>query len=427
MKAHFILKILILSICFGNLAKATPLREGGWSGNGGNTGLEQDNIWFLGNEPIRYCVINQNSAFTKPAVELLVKKQVEKWKSFFAKYQMNQFNFSNEIEELKNKRDAFVTLDFVPSNDCVEVEKKCLGVVSTSEACHQAVQDKVLFLIGAENSVVQDFLKMGGKRYGAAIRTDYNHQTYRSGGIIWIHSSKAKDWSEFSHLLLHEIGHIFGMKHDSCWVMASDVALLGKWNLVGHKESIESPTWPFSYKIGDELLLTDPRFKVREDFPAGTIGNFQLGTDVLQVLGFQLDQAFRVTAKILDTQIDSQNLKIEVTFVEYPSLQKRTLVGDIVGADFITYKNFLPQVYSEYISNPAYYDEFETKYLTSGWISNQLSGILYLGNLPVFMRLERSRGLKTEIHFSGTSQVLRLSTVQPSVDSKNLYIRRNNH
>jgi len=60
-------------------------------------------------------------------------------------------------------------------------------------------------------------------------------------------------------MLLHELGHVFGMTHDSVFVMDSDVAsLLKKENISSNRfiGKIESPSWPYDFLPNNSLRLT---------------------------------------------------------------------------------------------------------------------------------------------------------------------------
>jgi hypothetical protein len=407
MKALF----LIFAICFGTL---NAFSDGGWSGNGGNSAQDKDNVWFLGDEAIPYCVIANHPTYSKPAVEMMIQKSVAKWRDFFERYQMDQFQYgANSYRMFPDKVTRGVSLNWAKSTNCIEVEKYCQVDNTDSQQCHQALKSQVLFLIGTPNKVIENYLTNNGSATAVALRTDYDHHTFRSGGIVWVGTQKVNGWDQLSHMILHEIGHVLGMKHDSCWVMNSDVAqMISSWNGIGNLNSIEAPNWPYSYSEGDQLIFTDSRIRVG-NFPKGFYPNIILENAGLnELLGFDKSAGFQVRGRIIKERGDLLDIGIEIE--ESPSGKVHSVIGSIrrQGED----AHLVPEIFTAWQSNsnpPSWRSEsYEGNY--NGFKSNNLIGLLDWNNKKVSVVLRREKGLRLNLYFPDAKDWLTLNTVEHS-------------
>jgi len=224
--------------------------EGGWSGNGGGSRDESDNIWFIGDSSIKYC-FSKDSQFPLSGIELseLISSSITEWMKFFKDYnlvdndlaggytreRMNSFQFHDS----QNRK---LTTEFIYTNDCSEA--------------------RLQFLFGIENKVISNYKKYATDHpYGLAVRQKYDHKNYAHSGIIWI-DNFTKDKKEIKHMLLHELGHIFGMKHDSVPVMDEEmIKFLGKKKefrsqFIG---KIESDAWTYGLKVNHPIVMTSTK------------------------------------------------------------------------------------------------------------------------------------------------------------------------
>ena len=186
----------------------------GWSSGGGGFHRGVNNIWYLGDRSVQYCIGSDPSyPLELEKLEEMVKQGLNEWGNFFKKYKLDKesvsLNFSRRFVPLIQKK-------LKPS-----LKFEYIGVCPKD---NQKINERLHFLFGVKHKVVESFKKVSSENsLGLAIRKKYNHSTLRNGGLIWI-SSDLKGEKRIKHLLLHELGHVFGMRHDSVFVMNEDVA-----------------------------------------------------------------------------------------------------------------------------------------------------------------------------------------------------------
>lgn len=224
--------------------------EGGWSGNGGGSRDESDNIWFIGDEPIKYCLAKSTDYPIKGReLQRMIDKGITEWVNFFKSYElannklaggykhprMNALHFADG----KNRK---MTKEFSYTNDCDEA--------------------RLQFLFGLENKVIKNYKKFATDHpYGLAVRQKYDHKNFAHKGIVWI-DNFSKQKTEINHMLLHELGHVFGMKHNSVPVMDENMMqMIGKRpdfvsNFLG---KIESDSWTYGLKKDHPVVMTSTK------------------------------------------------------------------------------------------------------------------------------------------------------------------------
>ncbi|MEK6706509.1 MAG: hypothetical protein AABZ06_12055 [Bdellovibrionota bacterium] len=221
---------------------------GGWTGNGGDHLRDQQNAWFLGTEPVSYCVLRApDFPLGDTEIDQMIESALSDWRIFFHKYSLDESTIG------KNPR-----LGIFPDHQARGLSLNFKKIPT----CPQEPAEEVVFLFGVTTPVIDEAIQHGAQNsIGLAVRKDYNHQTYRSGGYVWT-KTFTSDPGRIKHVLLHELGHVFGMKHDSVYVMDSRVAdlvdpsrgtrIISKPLLV----AIESPNWKYAFRPGEIFSLT---------------------------------------------------------------------------------------------------------------------------------------------------------------------------
>jgi hypothetical protein len=228
-------------------------REGGWTGNGGGFGEVSNNIWFIGQTEIPYCIqTSPDYPFSKKNVEEVIIKSLTKWKNFFKKYDL-----------LKNK--LVGDYEFDKLNNIKFLDGKNRGInfnFVKKEKCESQSGNELQFLFGLENEVITNYKKFSMDHpFGLAVRESYNHADFTHKGIVWI-DKFTKDEKELKHIVLHELGHVFGMKHNSVYVMDEKVAELLTKNRKfqsSYLGNIESDSWIYDLKKGSSVVLTSAK------------------------------------------------------------------------------------------------------------------------------------------------------------------------
>jgi hypothetical protein len=214
-----ILRTVFLSLVFGG---ASALASG-FSTNGAPPSTDQNNVWFLGKQTVEYCV-QSGSSLGSAEASALVRESIDDWIRFFRKHQLDQMEFS----DLSGGRNLGLALDFREIPKC------------------DKPGEQIRFLFGLETKEIQEALKLQHLTYGLAYREKYNHQTLRTGGQVWVRGLPFGP-KHAKHILLHELGHVFGMDHNSVYVMhekAAD-AVRGMARSPQEFGQIEATTWPY--------------------------------------------------------------------------------------------------------------------------------------------------------------------------------------
>lgn len=184
------------------------------SGGGKFTGTES-NPWFLENVKfVRYCVDQDADAFHAgvPAVKQSVKYALDKWAETFAKRIVQDAYFlPGEVAPYGDVRLA--------TQSFVEVD------------CDSNSELDLRFQFGRLTAEQKKSLPDYKDYIGVAVRTDYDPVQLKGKGFIYIAADAgphrpsepdfAKDpWSVdqggiLKAVLLHELGHVFGLRHES--------------------------------------------------------------------------------------------------------------------------------------------------------------------------------------------------------------------
>jgi hypothetical protein len=188
-------------------------QAGGWTSGGGDQFTDHHNPWFLGDRPIEYCIeYAEGFPISRSDVQKYITEGLAEWKKTLKSYKVDTYKIEFEDQKFRS-----MTLDSVYKEVCDDPE-------------HQ-----IVFKVGVVDEVVKDLLKDRPRTaIGYAFRKNYDHETFRSGGNIWF---APKGWvknyghpireikefplynhpTQFKHLVLHELAHIFGVPLNDQW------------------------------------------------------------------------------------------------------------------------------------------------------------------------------------------------------------------
>ena len=239
---------VITSILFGSSVNA------GWSSGGGELLRDTRNPWFLSNtDTVKYCVKVDQPNFSLSEQQILnkVARAFEYWK--------REFTFANRID-YTGFDSRLATQDFVLS-DCDSADIK--------------------FQFGYLEEEQFEYLKNPKKFVGVAVRTSYDRVHLRGKGFIYVSPDRGPlkpdfqymnegIWSTFDGNLLklaviHELGHVFGISHDtSSLVMAEDFlqSVLGWFGHQGKSKHAESSMELNYFRSAAENQVSDLGFCV---------------------------------------------------------------------------------------------------------------------------------------------------------------------
>lgn len=233
-------------------------KEGGGSfAQGGDYHAENFNPWFLSSEknvkPITYCVRASKDYPGRTMLNGLVQEAIKKWQDFFGNYGLNDYFF------LINRQN--------------QLKKWHLVTQFQEMPCESDPEIQFLFDV---NHPLLDIPREGPEAYIArAVRGPFDHETFRNKGVLWFAPFTNGYYDDgvknIEHMILHELGHVFGFPHGSVAVMNENAANLvqstryvlppenragveirdhAKFALDPLDQSvgeIESPLWPFRF------------------------------------------------------------------------------------------------------------------------------------------------------------------------------------
>ncbi|MBY0370229.1 hypothetical protein K2X33_06050 [bacterium] len=256
------MKIFITGLMFFLAAPSWAGTETHGTGGGGDA----HNPWNLGDAPVDYCVeIEEGTPYDSKDLHRIADESFKDWKKFFIKYGFDKKTLGDNNGLLfKDRTKKRLTLDFQFVPKCTDLK----------------TQIRILFREKSEG--VPAWESPSGNALGSATRGDYNHDTFRNGGTVWVYNFKnsiditraispeqaeesrnnplkeRRGLNEIKHVLLHELGHIFGMKHNEVWVMherAAEAMIFegmgwGRWDDFG---TIEYPAWRYHFRTGEPI------------------------------------------------------------------------------------------------------------------------------------------------------------------------------
>lgn len=186
--------------------------------NGGDTlRPETGSAWFLGDDPISYCLeVNSRFGVTEREVRETFERVVTNWRRY--------------------------------------LEQKRVVGLATQLTFHSACDgtEELALYLGVENEAVRTAKEIFDNPSGFAHRTRYDLTRGRGRGFIWIAPmSRERDWSRpgrLAGILSHEFGHVLGNAHVSGTIMDFEI------ERILFKYPASSGEFYFNIDLSHELL-----------------------------------------------------------------------------------------------------------------------------------------------------------------------------
>lgn len=405
----------------------------GWSGGGAGFHNSEDNIWFLGSEPVEYCV--QKSAkypFNNIELKHLVAEALNDWRSFFRSYGMDQKDIQRKNRRVDltfhDRMKRGIALNFIET-DCSDIQKP------------GDVGERLVFTFGKSNPVIDNYRTVATENaLGVAVRQSYNHVNYRTGGFVWI-GKVTHDRNRLKHLLLHELGHVFGMKHDSVFVMDGNMAteFVNKKIRSNYFGRIESLSWKYRLREGDRSVLTA---KAGKTLPGNVLRrisnrvrrilgsthlqytceedmympNILIPRKVLKQLGMQIDGCHKVILQVQEMNIvknpgkkkpqntakrENGKSKLILIIEDLVSRQTHKLVGNFEPGRVAQITHPAPGVFSHFLdqAKPLRGNKYKWRRITldEGRMPFPARGFFKLGGMPLAAQIDHNKGPVIEI------------------------------
>lgn len=209
---------MLLKMLLASFAALIPFVASAVSsvGNGAGAILTEENPWFVGSAPVRYCVEMKESPerISRESAKSEIRAAIADWKRTLKTLKLSPIGQYNGLMVLTGNN---VTTEF------------------TEVACLQNPELK--FLLGVSDERVDKVSSQADTQLsGLALRLSYDVKTGRGRGLVWINgamlarrdvvtSTENKD--RFFNIVLHELGHVFGFQHRHAGVMSSDNEAFG--------------------------------------------------------------------------------------------------------------------------------------------------------------------------------------------------------
>jgi hypothetical protein len=306
---------------FSHLSDPDDEIGGGWIGNGGDFYQTSQNIWFLGTGPINYCIESSSDyPLSKSELKTLVAESLLDWKSFFKKYGLDSKKVAGNFK--RPRLNLFKFVDGINRGINLNFNYSCKN-------------EKLTFFFGRENKLITTYKKLATEHpFGLAIRKSYNHKSFENLGVVWI-ANFSKKREKIKHTLLHELGHILGMSHNSVFVMEENLGeFLSKdtkyrSNFLGQ---IETDSWWYRILKDQPLILSSRRGRR----PHHLVGcqdttfknNNRLPRAVLKMFKMSPNDCHRISLTLKDS-LGRRNIKklYELKIEELNSRMVKTLRG----------------------------------------------------------------------------------------------------
>lgn len=280
------------------LAAMQPATAGIFT-NGGDYSWESESAWFIGEAPVPYCVeINGDSPVTKEQAAHEVRRAIDSWKSFFKHRRLDRLVFTALVRQTPTP----ISLNFVEVPACKEGEAH------------------IRFIFGNRTEEIEKIRETYPHFVGLAYRNGFDHNTLRNGGVVFIDRWLTQDDRRY-HMILHELGHVFGFPHDSLPLMIDHAGEFVENPLVAPiLGQIEAPTWKYRLDDGDVL---DFSFNGEKD---GLAVTNRLLSPAKEIFGFDPSGFHQLKLKV-EADDEEGPVQLVLSANEYPSGKAVSLRG----------------------------------------------------------------------------------------------------
>ncbi|NRA68268.1 MAG: hypothetical protein HRU19_27535 [Pseudobacteriovorax sp.] len=371
----------------------------GWSSNGGDMTRELDNIWNLGQDPVKYCVVSSaDYPLSHNDLRQMVENSLGAWTQFFARYGLQAAKFGasqsgNRMPKFPDRKARGISLDFIELDSCPP----------------ESVDSVVRFVFGKIIGPIQNYLYSSKESsLGVAIRKAYDHNHYRNGGYVFV-ANFTNDRKKIKHMLLHEMGHMFGMPHDSVFVMYEEVAHLLTDNqfqadhLWGH---IENDFWPYRLKSGESVNLSSESsrkiLKKTNQSSPGVCQNQSMQTNrkippkLRQRLGLPANGCHKLVLTLGEKHPSRPSHRIQLALKDEQDRDIKVFPGYIETALTHKRQSFSPGLYTKWLfPNSSSY--FERLPLDQVPPTTPAKGSVKIGDQNIALRLVGQNGIQVEL------------------------------
>lgn len=314
---------------FITLYLSSSCLAGGFISNGGDYLKTQNNPWFLGTEKISYCITNSTDyPLNQSELEGLVSESLNDWKSFFAKYRLDNLVIGSPFY-----KGSFA--DQLPKHISMNFE--------LATTCDYTVANHIQFLFGKTNPEVEKAVEQRAHlSVGISLRQDYNHTTFKNNGYVWI-KKFSNERNKIKHILLHELGHVFGLKHNSVFVMDERIADRLEdipTALQGQFGQIESPTWHYDFIRTAQTIHFTWNKGGEDKIPVGYAPNKSLPREVKSAIGLKEEGHHSITLKYLRSPVgvNFSYFELDIEVLGEKDIKKIMLIlspsSDIAPTDY---------------------------------------------------------------------------------------------
>jgi len=204
------IKLLIAVTILLLIGQKKALSGGMDSGGGSTIFAHQGAAWYLGDEPIHYCIQrHQSYPVSIAAIKESISKVINKWKIY---YQIKGFSRPQEDEKL-----PLINFNY-------QLNENCQG------------NEDLTFYFGRATEEVEQLKTNYQDPLGFSYSKSFDKKRAWTNGLVWISEGKTANGQSGHHeidfvnspvsldvILLHEVGHIMGIGHVPFTVMQKEI------------------------------------------------------------------------------------------------------------------------------------------------------------------------------------------------------------